>query len=228
MSVSRNESWWRVLIKYCHSLRKGAGNLVVFIGPDGSGKSLLSRRVAAALGENGAWIPMQRGQDWWRDVNSDFLDLNLSLRRSMSSRPPGVRRKVVAAATHSLEYLEQHVRLARVLARLERTDILFTDSYAWGSLLRWHSGSASVPYWWTSACAAAFPNPALVILCAGDPRTIFDRKPDMAPDEIERTISWYRDYLTRRKLRFVEFDTTVEGPDESVQRLMSLLASEFG
>lgn len=207
----------RSVVGYLPKMGAITENVIAFIGPDGTGKSTLSETIAPRV--QGIHMPAQRGQYTWTEINAPLMELTLKLRRKIPTLPLGTRRRMVAVTTYSLLYFEQHLRLARMMRRA-RGRLLFTDSYCWGTVVRWTPESSPVPFWWTAACSAAFPIPRLTFLCGGDPQAIWDRKPDMEPPEIERTIRVYRAYLKARGIPFVELNTTKESFEESVDRVL--------
>jgi hypothetical protein len=168
--------------------------------------------------------PMQKAPLLWREMNAPLLDFNQRLRTRMLSMPAGPRRRLVAAATHTLEYLEQHVRLARLLAGAP--GLVVTDGYVWGPTSRWRRQTARLPFWCVSLSGLLFPQPRLVVLCQGDPQTIWNRKPDMSPHTIRATVRIYRALLRARRIPALEIDTTSCTVEEALDTLC--VALELG
>lgn len=208
----------RALTRYLRALLTGASDLVVLVGPDGSGKSTLAFTVGERY--EAAAYPMQRAPLRWRVLNRRLLDRNASLRAAMLARGPGPVRRALGAVTHSLEYLEQHVRLARILAGPQTLTV--TDGYVWEPVIRWRRRSAPTFFWWTLLLARAFPTPRLVVLCGGDPNAIWVRKPDMREAEVRATLRQYRALLRALRIPFVEIDTTSVPIDASVRCVAAL------
>jgi thymidylate kinase len=211
----------RLLLAYVRAILNGAPGLVVLVGPDGSGKSTLAPLLAAALETTS--YPMQKAPLLWREVNPGLLSFNAGLRRRMLGRRPGPVRKLLAALTHPLEYLERHLRLARILGA--HGGRVVTDGYSWGPVIRWRRRSSRVPFWATMAAASAFPTPGLVVLCGGDPDAINVRKADMTPQEIRATVRRYRALFRGLGVHVMEVDTTRETVDASVERVWRVLAA---
>jgi DNA polymerase III delta prime subunit len=217
----------RSTFRYLRRVAFGAPELVAFIGPDGSGKTTLTHALARQMGcAVDVWKMPQPSRWEGRALNRRLLDLNARLRRDMMSRRPGPRRKAVAALTHTLEYLEQHLRLARILTR--SPGMTFTDGYAWEPVIRWRRESATMPFWWRVLVARLFPRPRLVILCGGDPEAIWRRKPEMVPWQIRATGRRYRALLRRMRVPFLEVDTTAESIEETIRRVSAALGMEAG
>jgi hypothetical protein len=210
-----------ILLPYLRRIAFGSPELVVFIGPDGSGKSTLTLALEHHLGGAAEAWPMQLAPRQWKVLNRRLLDFNARLRAELLARPPGARRRALAALTHTLEYLEQHLRLARILAR--SPGVTLTDGYVWGPVVRWRRGKATLPFRWRLLLARLFPMPRLVVLCGGDPGPIRQRKPDMSPREIRATGRRYRALLRGLGVPFLELDTTAEPLEATVLRVAAAL-----
>ncbi len=58
-----------------------------------------------------------------------------------------------------------------------------------------------------------FARPRFVFLCVGDADTIHERKPELLPEEIERTIDLYREKLAKYDIPREEVNTTRQSED---------------
>ena len=165
------------------------GRLVVFVGPDGSGKStvtkLLSERFAATrvpvslvyLGTRDALLPTKR------------LSQHIRGRTPRSKDPKDVNRR---ARLRGLLHITVDKCLrywVHIRPRLVKGEIVVLDRYFYD--FRSFPHPLVSRRWVTALAMRIIPKPALVFSMRGDPEVVAARKRELTPAETARQIACY-------------------------------------
>lgn len=171
------------------------GLFVCLLGPDGSGKTTLSRALEQRIG------PLFARTEQFHSLSGVLPRLGglkkayYHLRgRSVPDSPlkgvamPGVVARPMPAlrsATYILYYgLEYVLYRLTIRRKLRRNHLVIFDRYFYDYyLMRIH---ANAPRWLLDAFARCVARPDVLFVMLADPEAIFRRKPELTPEEIER------------------------------------------
>ena len=185
---------------------------IVFLGPDGSGKSSIAERLAMLR-----WPPMRyqyMGPARESEMHAVFavpMRTFAGIRKRYSKRHPiGLLARV---AWQIVCYMDFWDRVLRHLYFQGSGGVVIFDRYACDMYFR-------KPTWWNEFLfMRMFARPRFVFLCVGDPDVIHERKPELLPDQIERTIELYRMKLARYGISYEEVNTTKNSQDEVLDQV---------
>lgn len=181
-------AWLRELPRVIDRIIRPTGLWVVFIGPDGSGKSTMLRRVAAEIG------PALRG--------TRIVHLRARLRADGNNRPvvDPHGRPPRGVALSLAQLLLNAIRCwlgywARVRPALVRSTFVGFDRYYHDVLVDPRRYRYGGPRWLARLTCACVPNPDLWILLDAPASVIRARKDEISLAEIERQRLLYRELV---------------------------------
>ena len=174
--------------------RAPLGLCVAFLGPDGAGKTTLTRSLAQHEG-----ILFWRGCRIYhhefgilprlRNVAKPLVSLWPKKRRrfemqGQTDEPNGPLKSLVNLAYYSIDYAAGHLVLWRLrrAGRLVLFDRYFYDAY-------FQQGYRNTPRWLIDVFALFVPKPDVVIVLQANARDIHRRKPELSVRELERQLA---------------------------------------
>lgn len=213
------------------SIAKGAGrrigrlfrgpNPIIFVGPDGSGKSTLTEPLGRLR-----WPVVRRqymGPARESEMHAVFkvtMRFSDRLRRRFGkTNPIGFMARLCWQLSCYGDYL---YRLYRHMPLWSRNGVVIFDRYACDMYFR-------KPTKWNDLLfIRMFPRPRFAYLCMGDPKAIHQRKPELSPEEIEQTIELYRSQCGRYRIPYKEVKTTGASPEAALlQVLQDLMDTDW-
>jgi thymidylate kinase len=172
------------------------GIFVVFLGPDGSGKSSSTDLLARRLGGHDDVLPVHRA---YMGSGQPLLPSRKLMRRlhgitgpKAAARPRAlrdVRRRRLRGAMHVMA--DEILRFwVQVRPRLAPHGIVLVDRYAY-DILRVNNSTVTRP-WFRRLAVAVIPRPHLTFLLEGDPAVMAARKRELTVEETVRQQAAYR------------------------------------
>ena len=197
------------------ALKRG-NRAIVFLGPDGAGKSTITESISGLR-----WPKTRRqfmGPNRGQAMSPLFITL-LSFfgklrEKYAKGNPVGF---CVRGAWQIICYFDFLERLYRHSWFWGSGGVVFFDRYACDMYFR-------KPTWFNEKLFISFfPKPKFVFLCTGDAEKIHFRKPELTISEIETTIDLYRKKLLQHGIPFKEINTTSEIPSKNIYHVVSHL-----
>ncbi|MDB2389804.1 hypothetical protein N9X12_01075 [Alphaproteobacteria bacterium] len=204
--ISRSISRLKSIINY---------DYVVFLGPDGSGKSSITKKFSTLK-----WPKTKvdyMGPMSQTSMNSFlYLILNVLNEYRFKYKLGSTLGNLVRIIFHIFCYFDFLLRLYRNLWLFGSGHLIIYDRYACDMFFRRPNIFLEIIY------LRFFPKPKNVFLCVGDAKEIYRRKPDeLSENEITQTISLYRKYLTKYAIQYIELDTTKYNVDDCVNLIIN-------
>lgn len=189
---------------------------IVFLGPDGAGKSTITESVA------GLRWPKIRCQfmgparaDAMNPSFASILAMFDSLRKKYAKgNPVGLLARAAWQIVCYVDFLE---RLYRHKWFMGSGGVVIFDRYACDMYFR-------KPTWLNELIFLKFfPKPRFVFLCTGDAEAIHQRKPELSVYQIESTIELYRKKLSQYRINYEEIDTTRNKSYVNIKNVVSYM-----
>lgn len=167
------------------------GIFMVFIGPDGSGKTT----IAKAILEDEEIRKLFQLKNYFHGRFSylpelkaivSFFNKNIKKDSNSVNFSPdefGILRAIIYPVYYSLDYLIGHFLIRKIKAYYS---IVIFDRYFYDYFIQ--KKYAKCPRWLLSLIAKIIPKPDLVIYLKNDPEIIYTRKEDLPMKEIKRQI----------------------------------------
>jgi thymidylate kinase len=205
-----------------------SGKFLVILGPDGSGKSTISKQLQKVI------EPLFQGSRYY---HGHFMLIprlkDIAKRLGFKTNPDipamrpdtqgpeettftcGVWRSWLYLIYYSLGYLLGHGVIFRARGRGE---LIIFDRYFYDYLIQ---PGLSVPRWLVRLILKMLPNPDLVIYLANDPQIIYSRKPELTLKEITRQNTVCANLIKRLQQGHVVKNTGT--PAETAQKIAKIL-----
>ena len=194
---------FRTIKWYVRRLIRHNGLLIVFLGPDGCGKSTLCERIPVVLQE--AFMPGRVRRFYWRPMLLPPIEKLLSILgvKSRESQSPTVHQSTLPADNRIVSAIRfVYYWLDFVIGRVEfystwaRGGIVCFDRYyheffVYPQRFRLNLG-LSVP----KAFMPLVPRPDLIFNLRADPGELMRRKPEISLNELERQLNAYSSLLS--------------------------------
>jgi thymidylate kinase len=173
--------------------RQGAlGALVVIVGPDGTGKTTLVKRLSYRVGSllfrgtkvyhtHFAVLPRLRSIVR-TTTGARVREIDFTRKHSGSEvKPHGLLRSLLYVSYYTLEYFFGHLLVWRLKgqSRLILFDRYFYDYY-------FQRGNNKLPHWLLNLFRGLVPQPDVVIVLKADPAVVYGRKPELLKEDIHR------------------------------------------
>ena len=181
------------------------GRLVLFMGPDGSGKTTLIKLLVESTPQKYTMLYMGNpGERHARAIGikaQGYIWRNW-VNKTGSTSLLGVLSRVIC---HLFRIYNLWRRIIICLSRNTNLTILL-DRYTYDYFLRnthtrFYALQKIVYYYF-------FPKPDLTISLVGNPEVISQRKVELSAEEVVETINRQRQFLKKHKLNFIEIDSS--------------------
>jgi len=192
-------------------------NIILFLGPDGSGKTSITEEVCKAK-------PDEMTRVYLHAESLEHLDRPLvrllfklaNYQKRFSKRSLfGV---FIRLFCHFIRYIEMYSRILSIDEKFLFKGYVCADRYSYDYFLRALDGNRrileKILYY------NLFPKPKYIVLLTGSPRAIVKRKQELTEIEISKTIDKYRNFVKCSGIPFVEIDTT-ENNQEQCKEIVS-------
>ena len=203
---------FRLIIKICKSK-----NIILFLGPDGSGKTSITNEVCNSIPNEMKRVYMHA--EALELLNRPLVKLLFKLgsyQTRFSKR--GVTGTGLRILCHFIRYIEMYSRLLSIDGKFLFKGYVLADRYSYDYFLRRLDENnrklERILYY------KLFPKPKYVFLLVGSPKTIHKRDPDLKEAEISLTIQKYKDFLDKEKIPFLEINTTENTKEECVRIIL--------
>jgi len=193
-------SFVRFIIKLCK--RK---NIILFLGPDGSGKTSITEEVCKAKPNEMTRVYLHA--ESLEHLNRPLVKLLFKLtkyqKRFRKRGPFGI---LIRLLCHFTRYIEMYSRILSIEERFLFKGYVCADRYSYDYFLRALDGNRrtleKILYY------NLFPKPKYVVLLSGSPRAIVKRKQELTEIEVLKTIEKYRNFVKCSGIPFIKIDTT--------------------
>ncbi len=199
------------LLRRLDSLLNG-NQAIVFLGPDGAGKTTLTEPISQLR-----WPSVRRqfmGPARESEMRSFFY---ISMRLFSGLRQKYPKYNLIGIIGRGAW---------QVVCYFDFLDRLFRHCYFWGSqgVVIFDRYPCDMYFrkptaWNEFLFMKLFPSPRYVFLCVGDAREIYKRKPELSVSEIDFTIELYRKKLVQYGIPFIEINTTQSAPKENIENI---------
>ena len=194
------------IIKLCK--RK---NIILFLGPDGSGKTSITEEVCKAKPDE--MIRVYLHAESLEHLNRPLVRLLFRLmgyQKRFNKR--GLLGIFIRLICHFTRYVEMYSRILSIDNKILLKGYVCADRYAYDYFLRALDGNdrvlEKILYY------NLFPKPKYVVLLSGSPRAIVKRKQELTEIEVFKTIEKYRNFVKYSGIPFVEIDTTENNQEQ--------------
>lgn len=207
------------------------GIFLVFIGPDGSGKSttiknildtdirLLFQKKLCFHGHFPFLPELKNIVAFMTKKKGMTLSLSLSS-FSPDLKPFGVLRSMIYPIYYGFDYFLGHFLVWKERAR---AGLVIFDRYFYDYMIQ--RLYMNCPRWLLYLISKIIPQPDILIYLENDPETIHARKPELPMEEIKRQSKICEDIVSRFKNTFV-IKTSV-APDDVVKKIQRIIINRF-
>jgi len=207
----------RLIIKICK--RK---NIILFLGPDGSGKTSITNDICNTRPNEMKRVYMVA--ESLEQLDRPLVKLLFKLKKyqpHFSKR--GITDIALRILCHFIRYIEMYSRLLSIEEKFLFKGYVLADRYSYDYFLRGldekNRKVEKILYY------KLFPKPKYIFLLVGSPKAIHKRDPDLKETEISLTIQKYKNFLTKVKIPFGEINTTENTKEECVNIILQHIDS---
>lgn len=172
-------------------LRPSHGFFIVFLGPDGAGKTtiakgLLEAQIIKDVFPRRVYLYRRFTISWLKKIvqaikNDGKSTFDTEIRDDDSPVPLGTCKAAIYSIYLGFEYLLGYYALQRIRSN---AGVVAFDRYFYDYLVFEDFGRC--PRWLLMAIIRIIPRPDALVYLQNDPKTIYARKPERSVDEIER------------------------------------------
>ena len=193
-------SFVNFIIKLCK--RK---NIILFLGPDGSGKTSITEEVCKAEPDKITRVYLHA--ESLEHLDRPLVKLLFRLMKYQKRfNKRGLLGVFIRLFSHFTRYIEMYSRILSINEKFLFKGYVCVDRYSYDYFLRRLDGGKRklerILYY------TLFPKPKYVILLSGSPRAIVKRKQELTEIEVLKTIEKYSNFAKSSGIPFVEIDTT--------------------
>ena len=196
----------KLIIKLCK--RK---NIVLFLGPDGSGKTSITEEVCKAKPDE--MIRVYLHAESLEHLDRPLVKLLFKLMKYQKRfNKRGLLGVLIRLFCHFTRYIEMYSRILSIDEKFLFKGYVCADRYSYDYFLRALDGNRrtleKILYY------DLFPKPQYVVLLTGSPEVIVKRKQELTEIEVLKTIEKYRNFLKYSGIPFVEINTTENNQEQ--------------
>ena len=196
----------KLIIKLCK--RK---NIVLFLGPDGSGKTSITEEVCKAKPDE--MIRVYLHAESLEHLDRPLVKLLFKLMKYQKRfNKRGLSGVFIRLFCHFTRYIEMYSRILSIDEKFLLKGYVCADRYSYDYFLRALDGNRrtleKILYY------DLFPKPQYVVLLTGSPEVIVKRKQELTEIEVLKTIEKYRNFLKYSGIPFVEINTTENNQEQ--------------
>jgi thymidylate kinase len=216
--------WWN-LVKFF----RPSGLFVVLIGPDGSGKSTVSKGLQTYLN------PLFQGSKYFHAHFKNLPRLRDLLRHLGFKAPdaspadpsemrqagpvPNRLRSVIFLIYYGIDYLLGYPVIFRARGRGQ---LIIFDRYYYDYLIQ---PGMTLPHWLLTLVMRLIPNPDAVVYLKNNPDVILSRKPELTRQELERQAAVCGQLISQ--LRQGAVVETTGTPEETTANVAEILLAKI-
>ena len=201
------------------------GYMIAILGTDGAGKSAIYNAIYPSL--EAAF----HSKVYYRHLRPDMLPdiAELFGKRKKSDRPevcedPHAKKSsgLVISLVRLLYYLQDYIwgYWLKIWPTISTQSALFVmDRYYYDYYIDQSRARVNLPNWLIRCFEFFVPQPDAIVCLGGDPKLIFERKPETSLEEVERQTKALSSFCEKRKNAFW-VDTTDCSLDESAHRAL--------
>ena len=196
---------------------RNINNSIVFLGPDGSGKSTITEALSHLR-----W-PSLKVQYMGPARESEMMPLfNILLSCFDKFRNNYSKQNIIGILSRILWqvtcYFDFLTRIYRHIWFCGSDGVVLFDRYACDMFFRKPTRINELLF------LKLFPKPNFVFLCVGNSEQIYNRKPEeLSINDIQNTINLYRSKLIEYRISFLEIDTTVLTKERMIESTCEFL-----
>lgn len=186
-------------------------NIILFLGPDGSGKTTISKDVCKnnTYGMYRVYMNARSLEDTHRPFNRLLAKFDLYRNKFNKNTFRGV---VIRICYYVICYFDLYYKILQIKKEFLFNGWVCADRYSYDYFLRTLDANNDVLR--KFLYYTVFPRPQYVFLFVGSNKIISERKKELTEKDVARTIKRYRDFLKSKKIRFSEINTTENNKEE--------------
>lgn len=194
------------IIKLCK--RK---NIILFLGPDGSGKTSITEEVCKSKLDEMTRVYLHA--ESLEHIDRPLVKLLFKLMKYQKLfNKTGLLGILIRLLCHFTRYIEMYSRILSIDEKFLFKGYVCADRYSYDYFLRALDGNSraleKILYY------NLFPKPRYVVLLSGSPRAIVKRKKELTEIEVFKTIEKYRNFVKSSGIPFIEIDTTENNQEQ--------------
>lgn len=188
------------MIRMIHRSRFPVGFSVVFLGPDGSGKSTIAGLVLERVSGSFHGGRIQYWRPYLFPAMGRLKLWNPSEEPAENPNPhdhpqQNVIKSLLRFFYYFLDYIIGYP--FKIYLQKVKKEIIIFDRYYYDYLVDLHRYQFNIPQWLPEFLLPLIPAPDLTIYLDAEPETLFERKQELSLPELTRQISSFRTLLPR-------------------------------
>lgn len=235
--ISKNNFFARIkyFISKLSRMAKCPGYVISVQGTDGSGKSTIINAITPWLDEC-----FHHGIIYNHLRPNVFPELGVLLGKKEKTdkpvvvtdphaqKPSGFIGSIVRWGYYMLDYTFGYMKAVMPVIRTKSKVFIF-DRYYYDYYVDQHRSRTSLSQWILRFGECFVPTPDLILCLGGDPKKIYERKPETSLEEVARQTEVLKEFCKKRK-KAIWIDTTLP-PEESVrltkEAIVNMLSKRF-
>lgn len=216
-------------IKNLRRVIRPTGYTIAVLGTDGSGKSYIINSITPILEEafhkgiryehmRPNYLPSIAVLTGRKDKNEHIEVCS----NPHASKPSGFLGSILRLSYYWIDYTWGYFRKV-YLDKTFKSHVWIFDRYYYDYYVDQTRSCVKLPKWIIKTYGIFVPSTDIVICLGGDPKKIYERKPETSLIEVERQTSILKEFATKEK-NAVWVDTTMQ-PADSIKASMSVIVS---
>lgn len=204
------------------------GIFLVLIGPDGSGKSTTSNNLIVSeikrlfqkkyyFHGHFPFLPELKKIVAFFKGNKNVVQTS---ENAESSIPLGTLRSMIYPIYYGFNYFLGHFFIWKEKAR---GNLIIFDRYFYDYFIQ--TQYINCPRWLLNLITKVIPKPDVIVYLKNSPETIYNRKPELTIEEIERQVK-VCEHIVRRFKNSVVIETTT--PEEVTEKIQRVIVNKMG